>query len=147
MKFSIFVLFFLTLFTPSTLGKVSMKTCENLDALDTKSFVLFNKKELVELGECVALEIIKSNKSYDWGKTCREYIEDEQAIIGTFVLSKLEAIQIGQCIGAINYTYMRYHKEERHSASCLKGKEAIQVLATLTDDSINKRELKSLLCW
>ena len=146
MKFSIFLLFFLTLLTSSVLGKTSAKGCESLDALDAKSFVLFNKKELIELGECVALEVIKSNKSYDWGKTCREYIEDEQTILGTFVLSKLEAIQIGQCVGAINYTYMRYHKEERHSASCLKGKAAIQVLANLTDNSINKRELKSLLC-
>lgn len=123
-----------------------MKDCENLDALDKKSFVLFNKKELIELGECAALEVIKSNKPYDWGKACREYIEDEQAFLGTFVLSKLEAIQIGQCIGAINYTYMRYHKEEGRSTSCLKGKEAIRVLVTLTDDSISKRELKSLLC-
>lgn len=146
MKSFVYLLSFLILFSASVLGNINTNSCENLDALDSQRFVLFNKKDLIELGECVALEVIKSDKPYDWGTTCREFLEDERAILGNLVLSKLEAIQIGQCVGAINYIYMRYHKEDRNSERCLKGKDAIQVLAILRDDSITKRELRSLLC-
>ncbi|MDT0628054.1 hypothetical protein [Alteromonas sp. W364] len=146
MKFAISIFLLLTLFAPSVSGKLRIQGCDNLETLDAQHFVLFNKKELIELGECLALEVLKGNNAYDWGNTCREYIEDEQAILGTLVLSKLEAIQIGQCVGAINYIYVRYHKEEGQFASCFKGKKAVQLLADLRGDSLNKRELKTLLC-
>jgi len=130
--------------------------CSHLQSITEANFVLFSKKEFIKLGECLAVSSIKERASLNLFESCNEVDEDRRNILGIFSLSKLEAILMGQCVGAINYIYQRYDNEPvseysyRSSQSrkyqCRKGFDAVDIIRRSSRNSITRTKLRDLLC-
>lgn len=145
----------LTLTSSLTIAKNSLvKKCAHLQEVSESQFMLFNKKEFIELGECLAVHTIKKQRVEGLPKVCAEVVENEDNPFGIMSLSKLETIYIGQCIGTINYIYQRYDNElvNRNQGgygyryACRKGIPAAKVLINQATDSISRNQIKNLLC-
>ncbi|MEO2282047.1 hypothetical protein [Pseudoalteromonas pernae] len=127
--------------------------CSHLQEVTELDFVLFSKKEFIELGECLAINAIKTNLPINIVEACNEVDEDRRNILGIFSLSKSEAIRIGQCMGAINYVYQRYNNEPVNSYSysnktyqCAKGVSAVDIIRAGLFDDVNRTNLRNALC-
>lgn len=151
----LFVLCFFWL-TFNASAKISLpSSCENYTDVAKSSLVIFSKKELIELGECTGVALLKRRGLSTLTQACNEVIEDRLNPLGIMSLSKAEAIQIGQCVGVINYVYQRYH-DERVSRSyygsrsnvyqCLKGRRAVDVLSNQPQSRYSRNEVRDLLC-
>jgi len=150
----ILVLFFVT---PLGHTKETLPAdCSHLGSVTEANFVLFNKKELMQLGECLAITYLKKTEKLNLVKSCNEVDEDRRNFLGILSLSKLESILIGQCVGAINYVYEHYHNENvgdvngsiayRKIYRCIKGEEAIDVIRQSPVTELDRREVRHLLC-
>lgn len=125
--------------------------CSHLQEVTELDFVLFSKKEFIELGECLAINAIKTNLPINIVEACNEVDEDRRNILGIFSLSKSEAIRIGQCMGAINYVYQRYNNElvNRYSYKtyqCAKGVSAVDTIRANLFGDVNRKNLRNALC-
>lgn len=139
------------------LAKESLpKDCSHLQNATEADFVLFSKKEFIELGECLAVSFIKKSVPLNVIESCSEVDEDRRNILGIFSLSKFEAILIGQCVGAINYIYQHYDNEPVSTYSyrsrqtkryqCIRGLQAVDILRKSTAKSYSRTKLRDLLC-
>jgi len=125
--------------------------CSHLQEITELDFVLFSKKEFIELGECLSINAIKTNSPINIVEACNEVDEDRRNILGIFSLSKSEAIRIGQCIGAINYIYQRYNNESVSHYSyktyqCAKGFSAVDTIRAGLFGDVNRKSLRNALC-
>jgi len=154
-KFLITVL--IIVFSQVTFAKSELpKDCNHLKEVSEANSVLFNKKEFIQLGECLAIHTIKRKPIVDLGMICKEVIEYQNGPFGTLSLTKLEAIYIGQCSGVISYTYQRYNEEypsnmnlrhrRNNKYSCVNGMDAVHVLSEITAEKTSRSELRDLLC-
>lgn len=125
--------------------------CTHLQKVTELDFVLFSKKEFIELGECLAINAIKSSLPFNMIEACNEVDEDRRNFLGIFSLSKTEAIRIGQCIGAINYIYQRYNDEpvnryNYNTYRCTKGLDAVDIIRAGLFSDVNRKNLRKALC-
>lgn len=158
MRFSIIFTFILLLFSLPSFAKSELPYgCDEYSKVEEKSFVLFNKKQFIELGECAGEALVKAKKVYNIADACSEVVEDKNSLLGIFSLSKLEAIKMGVCLGAINAVYNRYDREvvtttnsylrSKRYYSCKKGMEGVSKLISSADDEYYERsELRDILC-
>ena len=158
MRLSIVFTFILLLFSLPSFAKSELPYgCDEYSKVEEKSFVLFNKKQFIELGECAGEALVKAKKVYDIADACSEVVEDKNSLLGIFSLSKLEAIKMGVCLGAINAVYNRYDREvvtatdsyrrPKRYYSCKKGMEGVSKLISSADDEYYERsELRDILC-
>jgi hypothetical protein len=128
--------------------------CSYLKDVVEADLVLFNKKEFIQLGECLAVNRLKTQSDIDLVRSCKEVDEDRRNYLGILSLSKLEAILIGQCIGSINYIYEHYNNEFtnnwRNSSekyTCIKGKEAVYRIMYSSMAFFNRANLRNRLCY
>jgi hypothetical protein len=135
--------------------------CEESAAQISKiDLMFFNTKEVIKHGECVGIELAKRGFMRELPKACDEVVENENNLLGPLELSKKEALQIGQCVGIINYIYDHYHGEEYQSEhdnnyyskrrnniyQCEKGMTAVKIL-TATESSLSSRsKIRDVLC-
>ena len=82
--------------------------CKQYQEVLESSFVLFSKKELMELGTCTGVALLKGHRLSTLVDSCNE-VEEAKSVFGIASLSKAEAIKVGQCVGVIDYIYQRYH--------------------------------------
>ncbi|MGK2233225.1 hypothetical protein [Colwellia polaris] len=129
------------------------KDCSHLQTAMEADFVLLSKKEFIELGECLAVNLIKKRTPLNVVESCNEVDEDRRNLLGIFSLSKLEAILIGQCMGTINYIYEHYDNEPVLSYNyqtkiyqCTKGVQAVDILRQSRAKSYSRTVLRDLLC-
>lgn len=130
--------------------------CSHLSEVSKASFVVFNKKEFMQLGECLAIAALKNQKKLDLVQSCNEVDEDRRNFLGILSLSKLESILLGQCMGTINYIYEHYNKERvsdnRYRSSnrivyrCNKGVKAVDILRNIKTEEIGREDIRELLC-
>lgn len=155
MRFLITVL--LIIFSQSSLAiDALVDDCSHLKEASEADSILFNKKEFIQLGECLAIHTIKRKPIVDLGMLCKEVIEYQNGPFGTLSLTKLEAIYIGQCSGVISYTYQRYNEEytsnsslrhrRNNKYSCVNGMDAVRVLSEITEEKISRSKIRDLLC-
>jgi len=151
------ILLILISFTQTSFTKNELVgDCSHLKEATEAEFILFNKKEFIELGECLAVHTIKNRAITDLPMLCNEVIEDKITPFGIMSLTKLEAIYIGQCVGVINYIYQRYNEENiiRNNSRygrktkyyCVKGLSAVKILSESNNDESNRSEIRDLLC-
>lgn len=151
------VLFVVLCFQPSYAKSELPYNCNEYSNVEEKNFVLFNKKQFIELGECAGEALVKAKKVYNIAAACSEVIEDKNSLLGIFSLSKVEAIKMGVCIGAINAVYTRYDRElvlvnsryrsTKRYYSCKKGLLAVnELVASATDEYYKRSELRDILC-
>lgn len=155
MKYLLLIILFVFI-QPSFAKDTLIKDCAHLENANESEFVLFNKKEFIQLGECVAVSLIKKQSILNLPLACDEVIEDHSNPLGIFSLSKLEAIYIGQCLGIVNYIYEHYHDEkvyryDRWSNSnnkyrCVKGINAVNILRTIKSDRLDRNDIRDMLC-
>ena len=125
------------------------RDCNDVSKVEKASFVLFNKTKLVEFGECLGVSLIKQNDTSWIPEACAEIPEDENAPLGILNLSKKEAIQIGMCLGLVEYIYHKYHDEYSgyNRLQCLDGTRAINKLLTMSNDDIaSLANIRDQLC-
>ncbi|VEL97252.1 hypothetical protein ALT761_02253 [Alteromonas sp. 76-1] len=130
--------------------------CAHLSEVSKATFVLFNKKEFMQLGECLAIAALKNHKSLDLVRSCNEVDENRRNFLGILSLSKLESILLGQCKGTIDYIYEHYNKERvndyRYRSSnrivyrCVKGEKAVDILRSSKKEEIGRSDVRDLLC-
>ncbi|WP_334059484.1 hypothetical protein [Alteromonas sp. S005] len=130
--------------------------CAHLSEVSKASFVLFNKKEFMQLGECLAIAALKNQKKLDLKRSCNEVDEDRRNFFGILSLSKLESILLGQCMGTINYIYEHYNKERvnhyryrtnrRIVYRCNKGMKAVDILRSINEKEVGRSDVRDLLC-
>ena len=130
--------------------------CSHLSEVSKASFVLLNKKEFMQLGECLAIAALKSQKKLDLMRSCNEVDEDRRNFFGILSLSKLESILLGQCTGTINYIYEHYNNERvngnRYRSSnrivyrCKKGEKAVDILRSINEEEVGRSDVRDLLC-
>lgn len=151
------VLFVVLCFQPSYAKSELPYNCNEYSNVEEKNFVLFNKKQFIELGECAGEALVKAKKVYNIAAACSEVIEDKNSLLGIFSLSKVEAIKMGVCIGAINAVYTRYDRElvlvnsryrsTKRYYSCKKGLLAVnELVASAKDEYYKRSELRDILC-
>ncbi|MBB1398606.1 MULTISPECIES: hypothetical protein [unclassified Pseudoalteromonas] len=158
MKFSTILVFILILFSESSFARSHLPySCEEYSEIELNSFVLFNKKQFIELGECAGEALVKAKKIYNIAAACSEVVEDKNSLLGIFSLSKVEAIKMGVCFGAINAVYNRYDRElvlvnsryrsTKRYYSCKKGMAAVdELVASAKDEYYKRSELRDILC-
>ncbi|MBU2925808.1 hypothetical protein Q4530_01105 [Colwellia sp. 1_MG-2023] len=153
MKFLVGLLLCL-LFQNSYAKETLIEDCRHLENATEADFVLFSKKEFIQLGECLAVSFIKKRIELDLIESCNEVDEDKRNFLGVLSLSKLEAIKIGQCIGVINFIYQHYDNEPVNSWGsykyktyhCLKGNRAVDRIIRSRATLLNKQDIRKLLC-
>ncbi|MFT4927661.1 MAG: hypothetical protein ACI8WB_003774 [Phenylobacterium sp.] len=144
-------LLFLMVSCQSVAKEALVKSCQHLQSATKATFVLFSKKELIELGKCTGVDLIKKGQMKALELACGEVTENKASPLGIASLSMVEAIQIGQCMGVINYIYDHYHGESVESNrnrtyQCRRDTiEAAEILSI--SESINTRdEARAKLC-
>ncbi|MEM0516378.1 hypothetical protein WCN91_13310 [Pseudoalteromonas sp. YIC-827] len=150
----------LLVFTKPLLAKINLPSnCDEYKEVAQSNFVLLNKKELIQLGECIAQVQLKTKK-IDWiSDSCEEISEDEKNIFGVLSLSKVDAIQIGMCLGVINTIYTRFdgayvyqlssyssYRRSNKKYRCLKGEPAISKLIKLENQILDIEQIRDELC-
>jgi hypothetical protein len=155
MRFLITVL--LIIFSQISFAKNALvDDCSHLKGASEAQFTLFNKKEFIQLGECLVVHTIKNGPITNLPMLCNEVIEDKSTPLGIMSLTKLEAIYIGQCVGVINYIYQRYNEENislnnfRYGRSkkyyCVKGTLAVRILSERNHGESKRNDIRDLLC-
>lgn len=156
MKYLIILAIFLVFASQAYAKERLPSNCAHLSEVSKASFVLFNKKEFMQLGECLAIAALKNQKKLDLVRSCNEVDEDRRNFLGILSLSKLESILLGQCMGTINYIYEHYNKERvsdyRYRSSsrvvyrCNKGVKAVDILRNIKTEEIGREDIRELLC-
>ena len=156
MKYLIILAIFLVFSSQSFAKERLPSNCAHLSEVSKASFVLFNKKEFMQLGECLAIAALKSQKKLDLARSCNEVDEDRRNFLGILSLSKLESILLGQCTGTINYIYEHYNNERingyRYRLSnrivyrCKKGEKAVDILRSINEKEVGRSDVRDLLC-
>ena len=156
MKYLIILAIFLVFSSQAYAKERLPSNCAHLSEVSKASFVLFNKKEFMQLGECLAIAALKNQKKLDLVRSCNEVDEDRRNFLGILSLSKLESILLGQCMGTINYIYEHYNKERvsdyRYRSSnhrvyrCNKGVKAVDILRSINEKEVGRSDVRDLLC-
>lgn len=146
-------LFFLLTIQAASAKDTLVDDCSHLKDAKEADFILFNKKEFIELGECLAIDTLKKQSVNNLPRICKEVTENEATPLGIMSLTKLEAIYIGQCIGAINYIYQRYNNERLAQGyrgpseySCVKGMKAVKLIINQGQNDMTRRDIRDILC-
>ena len=79
------------------------KDCSHLKGVTEADFVLLSKKEFIELGECLAISLIKKRAPLNVVESCSEVDEDRRNILGIFSLSKALIISWALFLFAVAY--------------------------------------------
>ncbi len=150
MKF-IIALIFLFVIQPAVAKSSLPENCMHLKETVKADFILLNKKEFIQLGECSAVALLKLGELKKLNEACAEVIEDKNNVLGILSLSKSEALKIGQCVGVINYIYERFHNEVVNGRygekySCSKGIKAATYLSAQSSSMKRRDQLRDLLC-
>lgn len=136
-----------------------MRSCkEEASQVSLIGLVIFNKAELMELGACVGIELVKHDKLLNISEACDEVVEDKLNPLGMLSLSKKEAIQIGQCFGVIKYIY-DYYDDAKYQApyyssyrrsdnvyQCEKGMRAVSILRASEQKFSSRADIRDVLC-
>lgn len=133
--------------------------CSDFKSVKKTTFVVFNKQELMTLGRCTGVNLLKQGRGQELAQACGEVMEDRLNPLGVLSLSKAEAIKIGQCMGVIKYIHDYYHNEAIQSIGnasladknrvyqCRRDLEAVEILMAASNDLLNTRiEIRALLC-
>jgi len=149
------LLYFAVVNANNAQAKVSLHSdCKEYEEMVSSSFVLFSKTELIELGACTGVALLKDHRLSTLGDSCKEALEANSAL-GIATLTKVEAIKVGQCAGVINYIYGRYHDERvgyssysrrGYVYSCIKGYEAVNLLSEKSQRRYSRNDVRDLLC-
>lgn len=147
----IFITLILLAYIPLSLAKSSLpNSCSDYTEISKSDFILFNKAEFIDLGECIGRALLQKGKLTFLAEACEEVTEDKLSTFGIVTLSKVEAIQIGQCLGAIAYTHDRYQGKEysysNETYHCSQGIEAIKLLSSTTNSLKSSRDVRSVIC-
>lgn len=133
---------------------------ESLTQISKANLIFFNTTEVIKVGECVGVELIKKGIEQELTKACAEVVENEDNVIGVLSLSKKEALQIGQCFGVINYVYDRYNDEQykasrynresskykRYVYQCTTGMNAVKKLISTPYAVSSRSKIRDVLC-
>lgn len=145
--------FFIILLSHSSFAQNTLPNdCEEYESVNKSNFVLLHKSEFIKLGECLGASLVKQQRISGLTDACREISEYDHSLTGIFSLSKVEAIKIGVCLGAINSIYSRYNNEKvgRYSSReiyhCERGGEAVYTLMRIGNEAINRSQLRDALC-
>jgi len=133
------------------------KSCKQYTSLAKSAFILFNKQELISLGECVAQDILRMQMPLTTlVQACNE-IKEADGLLGITALSKAEAIRIGQCLGAINYVDTRFHgtkvnirnkygRRSNLTYNCARGQLAVDLIVQHNEDRFNSNGIRNIIC-
>ncbi len=129
--------------------------CRQYQETVTSSFVLFSQRELMELGACTGVALLKDHRLSALPEACNE-VKESKSVFGIATLSKAEAIKVGQCAGVINYIYERYnneritnysgYKRRNQVYSCIRGDEAVNILSKSGLSTSSRNDVRALLC-
>lgn len=150
----------LLLISAQSLAKISLpKDCNEYQDVAKGDFILFNKAQLIQLGECIGKNQLKKGKINWLADSCAEVSEDMNNPMGILSLSKVEAIQIGMCLGVIDAIYTRFddtiiERNEHYSSYqrsyrkyyCIKGNPAILRLIEVGKTPMSREEIRDKLC-
>jgi hypothetical protein len=153
----ILILCLFIIFTQTSFAKDGLvNDCAHLKEASEVQLAIFSKKELIELGECLAVYTIERKSIIDLPMFCGEVIEDESTPLGDWSLTKLEAIYIGQCFGVVDYIYTRYNKQffivnnngyrSNRKYSCYRGGDAVKILRKKASNKMSEYDIRDLLC-
>lgn len=149
----IFITLILLTYIPLSVAKIALSNdCSNYKEVAESDFILFNKTEFIQLGECVGRSLLQKGKLTHLVEACNEVIEDNISPLGILSLSKVEAIQIGQCFGAVKYTHDRYQGQQYDYYSdktyhCTQGIEAAQLLSLKNKEFKSSKDIRSAICY
>jgi hypothetical protein len=136
---------------PFEAHSIEQETCKDMYESTFPKFIFFAKKDLIQVGQCIAQEHIINQKKIALFEACNEVKEDRQTPFGNLSLSKKEAIQIGVCIGAIDTIYQRYQNLKSGGYSkyykCKRGIPAIDIILKQQNvEAFSPTDLRELLC-
>jgi hypothetical protein len=140
--------------------RVPARCDESVSQINKTNLMFFNSTEVIKAGECVGVELVKRGVDQELPKACGEVVENKTNVLGALSLSKKEALQIGQCLGAINYVYDRYNDETYHPSrydsyyskyksyvyQCATGMSAVQRLISTTHSLNSRSKIRDVLC-
>lgn len=140
--------------------RVPARCDESVSQINKTNLIFFNSTEVIKAGECVGVELVKRGVDQELPKACGEVVENKTNVLGALSLSKKEALQIGQCLGAINYVYDRYNDEKYHPSrydsyyskyksyvyQCATGMSAVQRLISTTHSLSSRSKIRDVLC-
>ncbi|SQD76694.1 hypothetical protein [Moritella yayanosii] len=140
--------------------RVSARCENNATQVSEMDLMFFNTTKVIKLGECVGIELVKHSNMRELPQACSEVVEHNNNVFGSLSLSKKEALQIGLCLGVINYVYDRYHDEtyraERYNSysskrynhiyQCEKGITAVSRLITTGSSLTSRNNIRDVLC-
>ena len=140
--------------------RVPVRCEEGLAQVSTTNLIFFNTAEVLNIGKCVGVELVKKGIMNGLPKACDEVVENNSNLLGSLSLSINEAIHIGQCMGVINYVYERYNGErynlsryDRYSSKykkyiyqCDIGMVAVRKLITTNASLSSRSKIRDVLC-
>jgi len=140
--------------------RVPVRCEESVAQISTTNLIFFNSTEVIKVGECVGVELVKRGVMEALPKACDEVVEHKNNLLGALSLSKKEALQIGQCMGVINYVYDRYNDEKYNTSrydsyyskyksyvyQCVTGMTAVKKLASTTYSLSSRSKIRDVLC-
>lgn len=139
-------------YIPLSLAKSLLhSSCTDYETVAQSDFILLNKTEFIQLGECVGRALLEDNRLNNLAEACSEVIEDKLSPLGILSLSKVEAIKIGQCLGAVAYVHDKYQGEKYDYYSnktyhCTQGDKAAKLLSLQTDNLRTPKDVRSVIC-
>lgn len=140
--------------------RVPARCEESVIQIKKTSLIFFNSTEAIKVGECVGVELVKRGVEQELPKACGEVIENKNNVLGELSLSKKEALQIGQCMGVINYVYDRYNNEkyrpsrydryyskyQNYVYQCATDITAVKRLISTGDSLSSRSKIRDVLC-
>ncbi|NQZ93553.1 MAG: hypothetical protein HRT97_14585 [Moritella sp.] len=140
--------------------RVPARCEESVSLINKTDLIFFNSTEVIKVGECIGVELVKRGVEQELPKACGEVIENKTNVLGALSLSKKEALQIGQCMGVINYVYDRYNNEKYRPSrydsyyskyknyvyQCATDMTAVNRLTSTTYSLSSRSQIRDVLC-
>ena len=160
MRNLLLIIVFVISFNSMARERVPSRCQESAEQLSKIDLLFFNKTQMIQHGECVGIALVKRGAMQELPQACSEVVENENNISGPLSLSKKEVLQIGMCLGIINYTYDRYHEEKYQSSNydsynsqrnnytfqCEKGRTAVNILINTAEVLNSREQIRDRLC-
>ncbi len=142
-------------YIPQSMAKSSLiHNCSEYEKIAESDFILLNKAEFIQLGQCVGIELMRTERMNHLVEACSEVVEDNISPLGVFSLSKVEAIKIGQCLGAVDYVYYEYngtkyydwYSDSYKTVHCTQGNVAAKSLSLQTGSLDTVQDVRTVIC-
>lgn len=160
MKQLLFLIALMISFNSMAKVRIPVRCEEGIEQISKTNLMFFDTTEVIKVGECVGIELAKKGAMEHLPKACDEVVENKNNLLGGLSLSKKEALQIGQCMGVINYVYDRYNGERynlsrydsydlRYKNSiyqCDTGMTAVIKLAATNATVSSRSKIRDVLC-